>query len=55
MGIQGEMMLIDVLNKETSAGNNYKMRQCIVRALALSNMTGGSIDFVIESLFKASM
>lgn len=31
--------------------NNNKLRECIVRALALANINNPNIDFVIEILF----
>ena len=34
--------------------NNYKLRECIVRALALSNVLHPNIDFVIEILYSTS-
>lgn len=34
--------------------NNHKLRECVIRALALSDVSTPNIDFVIEVLFTAS-
>jgi len=52
MGAYGEQTLVNIYGKEPDC--NLKLRTCIVRALALSNVNNASIDFVIEMLFKAS-
>ena len=52
MGAYGEQTLVNIYGKE--AESNLKLRGCIVRALALSNVHTASIDFVIEMLFKAA-
>ena len=52
MGAYGEQTLVNIYGKEPE--NNLKLRSCIVRALALSNVHNASIDFVIEMLFKAA-
>ncbi len=36
---------------KTEPENNHKLRECIVRALALANVHSSNIDFVIEVLF----
>jgi hypothetical protein len=45
----GEQILVQILKGEPE--NNHKLRECIVRALALSNVGTANIDFVIEMLF----
>ena len=52
MGSIGEQTLVNILTKEPE--NNQKLKSCIVRALALANVSNASIDFVIEVLFKTS-
>ena len=52
MGAYGEQTLVNTYGKEPEC--NLKLRSCIVRALAISNVTNASIDFVIEMLFKAA-
>jgi len=52
MGAYGEQTLVNIYGKEPDC--NQKLRTCIVRALALSNVTNASIDFVIEMLFKSA-
>ena len=52
MGAQGEQTLVNILAKEPDS--NLNLRVCMVRALALSNVSNASIDFVIEMLFKAA-
>ena len=52
MGAQGEQTLVNILAKEPN--NNLNLRVCMVRALALSNVSNASIDFVIETLFKVA-
>jgi len=52
IGTQGEQLLVNYLAHEPS--NNMKLRTCLVRALALSNVDYASIDFVLEALYKAS-
>lgn len=52
MGAFGEQTLVNILAKEPTT--SIKMRICIVRALALSNVSNASIDFVIEILFKTA-
>ena len=39
---------------KTEPENNHKLRECIVRALALANVGNPNIDFVIEILFQTS-
>jgi len=39
---------------KTEPENNSKLRECVARALALSNVHNPNIDFVIEVLFQAS-
>ena len=52
MGAYGEQTLVNIYGVEPEC--NLKVRTCIVRALALSNVNNASIDFVIEMLFKAA-
>ena len=52
MGPQGEQTLVNVLVKEPDTNTNLK--SCMVRALALSNVSNASIDFAIEMLFKTA-
>lgn len=52
VGAQGEQTLVQILKNEPE--NNHKLRECIVRALALSNVNNPNIDFVIEVLFQTS-
>lgn len=52
MGAFGEQTLVNIFSDEPDC--NVKLRACIVRALALSNVANASIDFVIELLFKAA-
>jgi hypothetical protein len=52
MGAYGEQTLVNTYGKEPEC--NLKLRCCIVRALAMSNVLNASIDFVIEMLFKAA-
>jgi hypothetical protein len=52
LGARGEQMLVSILDKEPA--NNHKLRTCIVRALALSNVQNPAIDFVLEMLFKTA-
>jgi hypothetical protein len=52
MGAYGEQTLVNIYGKEPDC--NLKLRTCIVRALALSNVNNASIDFVIEMLFKSA-
>ena len=49
VGTLGEQCLVQILKSEPE--NNHKLRECIVRALALSNVSTANIDFVIEILF----
>jgi len=52
VGTLGEQTLVQILKNEPE--NNHKLRECIVRALALSNVNNPNIDFVIEVLFQTS-
>ena len=52
VGILGEQTLVGILKGEPE--NNHKLRECIVRALALANPNNPNIDFVIEILFQTS-
>lgn len=52
MGAYGEQTLVNIYGKEPEC--NLKLRTCIVRSLALSNVANASIDFVIEMLFRAA-
>lgn len=49
VGTLGEQVLVRILKSEPE--NNFKLRECIVRALALANVQNPNIDFVIEVLF----
>ena len=49
VGYLGEQTLVQILKSEPE--NNSKLRECIVRALALANVKHPNIDFVIEMLF----
>ena len=44
--------MVQILKNEPE--NNHKLRECIVRALALANVSNPNIDFVIEVLFATS-
>jgi hypothetical protein len=46
-------MLVGIV--EIEPANNHKLRTCIVRALALSNVQNPAIDFVLEMLFKTAL
>lgn len=52
VGTLGEQTLVQILKNEPE--NNHKLRECIVRALALANVSNPNIDFVIEVLFATS-
>lgn len=52
VGILGEQTLVQILKNEPE--NNHKLRECIVRALALANVNNPNIDFVIEVLYQTS-
>ena len=52
VGTLGEQTLVQILKNEPE--NNHKLRECIVRALALANVNNPNIDFVIEVLFATS-
>ena len=52
VGTLGEQTLVQILKGEPE--NNNKLRECIVRALALANVNNPNIDFVIEILFQTS-
>lgn len=52
MGIKGEQKLLEILKDDMKGSLKYK--ECLVRALALSDVNSPNIDFVIESLFKTS-
>lgn len=52
VGILGEQTLVQILKSEPE--NNQKLRECIVRALALANVDNPNIDFVIEILYQTS-
>lgn len=49
VGTLGEQCLVQILKSEPE--NNHKLRECIVRALALANVQTANVDFVIEILF----
>lgn len=49
VGTLGEQTLVQIVKSEPE--NNHKLRECIVRALALANVNNPNIDFVIEILF----
>ena len=56
MGPQGEAQLIALIKNHTQNSrllNNNKAKECIIKALALSNIENPNIDFVIEALFYA--
>lgn len=52
VGPLGEQTLVQILKNEPE--NNHKLRECIIRALALANVNNPNVDFVIEVLFLAS-
>jgi hypothetical protein len=52
VGPLGEQTLVQILKAEPQA--NHKLREAIVRALALANVSNPNIDFVIEVLFSTS-
>ena len=52
VGPLGEQTLVQILKNEPE--NNHKLRECIIRALALANVNNPNVDFVIEVLFQAS-
>jgi hypothetical protein len=49
VGPLGEQTLVQILKNEPKS--NHKLKECIVRALALANVNNPNIDFVIEVLF----
>jgi HEAT repeat protein len=49
VGPLGEQTLVQILKNEPE--NNMKLRECIIRALALANVNNPNVDFVIEVLF----
>jgi hypothetical protein len=49
VGPLGEQTLVQILKNEPE--NNHKLRECIIRALALANVNNPNVDFVIEVLF----
>lgn len=56
MGPQGEAQLIALIknhHQNSRLLNNNKAKECIIKALALSNIENPNIDFVIEALFYA--
>ena len=52
VGPLGEQTLVQILKNEPE--NNHKLRECIIRALALANVNNPNVDFVIEILFQTS-
>jgi len=52
VGDLGEQCLVQLLKSEPE--NNHKLRECVIRALALADVNTPNVDFVIEVLFTSS-
>ena len=52
MGAAGEQALLHILKQDMSS--HQKFKDCIVRSLALADVSSPNIDFVIELLFQTS-
>ncbi|OMJ91342.1 hypothetical protein SteCoe_6137 [Stentor coeruleus] len=53
LGVQGEKIMIDILNKEPLS--NIIFRTSIIKALGKANVNNNNIDYVIETLYKLSI
>jgi len=52
LGYEGESILLKILTTEDDA--QHKLKSVIAKALCLSAINGPNIDFIVETLFKAS-
>ncbi|OMJ85924.1 hypothetical protein SteCoe_12627 [Stentor coeruleus] len=53
LGVQGEKIVIDMLNKEPLS--NIILRTSIIKGLGQANVGNNNIDYVIETLYKLSV